>query len=123
MKILIVDDSTFTRAIHKQIVSSEGHDVIEAQDGTTALMLYDKERPDVVLVDLLMPDMDGMELVTAIKERDPKARIVICSTDRQKFRQQEAKSRGVDDFLTKPVDKEKLRNVLRRICEDSTTIG
>ncbi len=68
-----------------------------------------------MLVDLLMPDMDGMELVEKIREKYPSAKIVICSTDRQKFRRDDAKRLGVLDFLIKPVDKESLRATLAKI--------
>lgn len=113
-KILIVDDSAFTRGIHTQIVKSEGFDTVEAPDGTAAVETFVREKPDLVLTDLLMPDMDGMEVVKKIREIDPAAKIVICSTDRQKYRKEEASRLGAVGFLNKPIDREELRETVRK---------
>lgn len=111
-KVLIVDDSMFTRNIHRQIVQSGGYDTLEAAGGNQALEVYRKEKPDMVITDLLMPDMDGIDLVRLIRESDPKARIIVCSTDKQKFRQTEAKDSGAIAFVPKPADPEKLMEIL-----------
>ena len=112
--ILIVDDSAFTRNIHRQVIEGEDYEVVEAESGAAALEMFEKENPDLVMMDLLMPDMDGMEVTQKILEIDPGAKIIICSTDRQKYRQEEAKEVGVIGFLTKPINKEKMVHALRR---------
>ena len=117
-RILIVDDSTFTRNIHRQIVAAEGHETLEAGGGTDAVEIFDRERPDLVLIDLLMPDMDGIDAVRKMLEIDPDARILVCSTDRQRPRQEEAREAGVLEFLTKPVDPGKMAESLDRILKD-----
>lgn len=111
-KILIVDDSAFTRDIHKQIVISAGYQVLEAENGSQALEVFEKERPDLVIMDLLMPDMDGMEIIKRILETDPHAKTVICSTDKQKARQAEAREIGVLGFLTKPINAEEATEMI-----------
>ncbi|MBW1734300.1 MAG: response regulator [Deltaproteobacteria bacterium] len=115
IKILIVDDSAFTRAIHRQVIQNEGYQAVEAASGAEALDLFKKEKPDLVMMDLLMPEMDGMDVTKKILEIQPKAKIVICSTDRQKTRQAEAKQVGAVGFLTKPIDKKKMADTLRNI--------
>ena len=111
-KILIVDDSAFTRGIHRQILSAEGYETVEAASGAEAIEAFERENPDLTMVDLLMPDMDGMEAVKKILDAHPDARIVVCSTDKQKARQQEAEAAGALAFLTKPVDGAKAARVL-----------
>jgi two-component system, chemotaxis family, chemotaxis protein CheY len=108
IKVLVVDDSTFTREIHKDIISTSGFEVVEAASGKEALAVFDQENPDLVMVDLLMPDMDGMEVVGKILERQSNAKIIICSSDKQKHRRADAKEAGVLEFFSKPVDGDKL---------------
>ena len=117
-KILIVDDSAFTRNIHKQIVTSQGYETVEAKSGAEAVEMFSREKPDLVIIDLLMPGMDGMEVVGRMLEIDPGAKTVICSTDKQKARQEEARERGVLAFLTKPIDPEQLAETLDRLLAD-----
>ena len=107
-KILIVDDSAFTRGIHKDILTSGGYETVEAASGTEALEVFEKEKPDLTVVDLLMPDMDGMDVIRKLLESDPGAKIVVCSTDKQKPRQEEAREIGALGFLAKPIDDEEL---------------
>lgn len=115
--ILIVDDSAFTRGIHSRIIEALGHRTIEASSGAEAVETYRTKRPDLVIMDLLMPDMDGIDAVRRILALDPDARTVVCSTDKQKARQEEARGAGVLAFLTKPVDAEKLGRTLSDLVE------
>ncbi len=117
-KILIVDDSAFTRSIHKNILTEAGYATVEATSGAEAIAAYDAENPDLVLIDLLMPDMDGMDAARDILTGDPRAKIVICSTDKQKARQEEAESIGVLGFLTKPVNADKVKETLNGLLAD-----
>jgi len=116
-KIMIVDDSAFSRNIHKQILESAGYQVTEAASGADAVELYKKEKPDAVTMDLLMPDMDGMDAAKEILKADSNAKIIICSTDKQKFRKKEAKEIGAKGFVAKPVDPEELLDLLQEILE------
>jgi len=114
-RILIVDDSAFTRGIHKQILESQGYETLEAASGDEALEKFKREKPDLVMMDLLMPDADGMDVVREILQIDPDAKTVICSTDKQKFRQEEAKEIGTMGFITKPINAEKMVETLKKI--------
>jgi two-component system chemotaxis response regulator CheY len=116
-KILIVDDAAFTRSIHKQIVIAAGYEAMEASNGAEAIEKFDSEKPDAVMVDLLMPDTDGMDVVKKIREKDSSAKIIVCSADKQKFRQDDAQTAGAIAFLPKPVNPEKLMEILKQISE------
>lgn len=111
-KILIVDDSIFSRQFHKKLVSKLGYEVLEAADGEAAIAIYQEEKPDLIITDLLMPGLDGMEMIGKLLKLDSSAKIVILSSDKQKFRKEEAKKLGVVEFLPKPTDEERLAAVL-----------
>lgn len=117
-KILLVDDSAFTRGIHKQIITSGGYKTVEASDGAEAVAVFKKEKPDLIVTDLLMPDMDGMDVARKILEIDAHARIVICSVDRQRSRREEAEEIGVLGFLSKPANAEEMLELLDSISKD-----
>ncbi|MBF0227963.1 MAG: response regulator [Desulfobacterales bacterium] len=103
-KILTVDDSTFTRNFIKATLHSESYSIIEAINGKEAIEIYKKEKPDLVLIDILMPEMDGITACEKIREFDPKSKIIICTTDKQEYRKKKAKEIGVVDFIVKPFD-------------------
>jgi len=117
-KVLIVDDSAFTRSIHNQIITSAGYQTLEAASGAEAVATFEKEKPDLVVMDLLMPDMDGMDAVRRILEIDADARIVICSVDRQRYRRKESEEIGAVGFVSKPVDADEMIELLSDILED-----
>ncbi|HAO22588.1 MAG TPA: hypothetical protein DCQ37_20295 [Desulfobacteraceae bacterium] len=116
-KVLIIDDAMFTRSIHKQIVEAAGYQAIQASCGQEGLEKFNTEKPDIVMTDLLMPDMDGMEAVRKILATDPSATIFVCSADKQKYRQDEAREAGVKAFFPKPVNPEKLIETLKHLSE------
>jgi two-component system chemotaxis response regulator CheY len=117
-KVLIVDDSAFTRSIHNQIITSAGYQTLEAASGAEAVATFEKEKPDLVVMDLLMPDMDGMDAVRRILEINADAKIVICSVDRQRYRRKEAEEIGAVGFVNKPVDADKMIELLSDLLED-----
>jgi two-component system chemotaxis response regulator CheY len=117
-KVLIVDDSAFTRSIHNQIITSAGYQTLEAASGAEAVATFEKEKPDLVVMDLLMPDMDGMDAVRKILQINADARIVICSVDRQRYRRKEAQEIGAVGFVSKPVDADKMIELLSDLLED-----
>ncbi len=114
-KVMITDDSAFSRNILRQIVESGNYRVIEAANGAEAIALFKTEKPDAVTMDLLMPDMDGIDAVKKILETDPEAKIIVSSTDKQKFRKQEAKEAGALAFVSKPVDPDEILGTLKNI--------
>lgn len=113
--IMIVDDSAFSRSILVQIIEALGHRTIEADSGGNAVKTFKEKKPDLVIMDLLMPDMDGIEAIKQILSFDSTAKTMICSTDKQKARQEEARQAGVMAFLTKPVDGDQLNSKISEL--------
>jgi DNA-binding response OmpR family regulator len=114
MKILIVDDSKLSRSFVKQILSEEQHNFFEAHDGDQALELFSQEKPDLVFLDLTMPGMNGLDVLTRLKQLGGRANIIIASADVQEMTRKEAKKLGAAGYITKPFQAEELR----RIVED-----
>lgn len=79
MKILIVDDDQHIRRLYKEELEEEGYEVIIAATGTEALALFEKENPDLVTLDILMPDMDGIKVLRQMKEKKPRLPIIMST--------------------------------------------
>ncbi|MCS6793645.1 MAG: response regulator [Oscillatoriaceae bacterium SKYG93] len=101
-KILIVDDSNMSRKLMRKILQTEGHEVIEAKDGLTALETYLLEKPDLVLIDLLMPDMQGTEVLAKLRQLDDKAQVIVASADLQDLTRASVEAAGAVGYITKP---------------------
>lgn len=109
MKVLIVDDTTFMRTTIRRILEQQNiQDIYEAENGLEALTKYKILRPDLVIMDISMPVMDGIESVRLIKAFDLKANVIICSLQGQKANVMEAIKAGARSFLVKPVKADKL---------------
>ena len=101
--ILIVDDAAFMRMMIKDILTKNGFEVVgEAQTGKVAVELYQKLKPDLVTMDITMPEMNGIEAVKAIKKLDPAARVMMCSAMGQQAMVIDAIQAGARDFIVKP---------------------
>jgi len=118
-RILIVDDSAFARSRLAQVLRKAGHQVAEADGGAAALALMEEFRPDLVTVDLLMPEMDGMELIGRLKERWPQIPVVAVSADVQRSSQEEALAAGALAFFSKTGRPEELLDLIKTIKEES----
>jgi diguanylate cyclase (GGDEF)-like protein len=105
MKILIVDDSPTIRAAMSQLVKRMGHSVIEAEDGDKALFIYLRDRPDLVLIDVMMPVMDGYEAARRMRDSSPDewVPIIFLSSKEDDQDLDRAIEAGGDDYLVKPV--------------------
>ena len=113
MRVMIVDDAIFMRLTLKQIVESEGFEVVaEASNGMEAVTFYKTERPDLVLMDITMPDMDGIEALRQIHEYDSNAEVIMISALGQQTKIVEAIENGAKNFIVKPFEEKKIRNVL-----------
>jgi len=110
-KILIADDSTFMRNVLKDILSAKGHNLIMAENGKEALEKYNVEKPDLVLLDIIMPEVDGMEVLKKIGKT---AKIVVISAVGQDKMVEEAKELGALDYITKPFDNAKVIEVVKK---------
>lgn len=114
--ILIADDALFTRVMLRNILSDNGFNaIIEAETGTEAIWAYERWKPDLVIMDINMPEMDGMTAVSNILRVDPDARIIICSALGERQLMLEALEQGVIDFITKPLQPDKVVEVIKKI--------
>lgn len=102
MKILIVDDSSLSRRTLRRILESAGYEVVEAEDGMTALEMYFLEKPSLVLLDLVMKGMYGLDVLVKLREMDPKALVVIASADIQSSTRKLVDEAGALAFINKP---------------------
>jgi two-component system chemotaxis response regulator CheY len=105
-KILIVDDSALARRNLRQILEPEGYVVVEAEDGLVALERYFLEKPDVVLLDLVMKGMYGLEVLRKLREMDPDVCVLVVSADVQSSSHDLADEAGAKGFVSKPFNAE-----------------
>ncbi|HEU4769933.1 MAG TPA: response regulator [Pyrinomonadaceae bacterium] len=101
-KILIVDDSALSRRTLRRIVESAGYEAVEADDGMAALEIYFLEKPRLVLLDLVMKGMYGLDVLLKLREMDPQVRVVVASADIQSSTRQMADDAGALGFINKP---------------------
>jgi two-component system chemotaxis response regulator CheY len=115
-KILIVDDAAFMRMMVKDNLHKAGYmEFAEAGNGDEAVAAYVKDRPDLVLLDITMPVKDGLTALQEIRERDPDAKVVMCSAMGQESMVIEAIKLGALDFIVKPFKPERLLQTVRNI--------
>ncbi|MBU4075210.1 MAG: response regulator [Euryarchaeota archaeon] len=107
-EILIVDDAAFMRMILKKIIAPTGNEVIEAVDGLDGVSKYKEHRPNLVMLDIIMPNMDGIECLKHIMALDKNAKIVMCSAIGQQSLVNDAIKIGARDFVVKPFDAAKV---------------
>lgn len=113
IKLLVVDDSLFMRQMLKNILPRDKFQVVgEASTGKEAIDKFIELKPDLITMDITMPDMDGITAVKEIKKIVPDAKIIMCSAMGQKPMIREALEAGAIDFIIKPFDKEKAIKVL-----------
>ncbi|MBZ4417889.1 response regulator [Myxococcus sp. RHSTA-1-4] len=118
-KVLLVDDSLTVLLLHQVMLAERGYDSVTARDGLEALALAETERPDLVFLDVVMPNLDGFETCRALRGREPTRRtpIILCSTHSGARSVQEGFDSGCDDYLAKPFDGEELTALLRRYLD------
>jgi len=114
-KVLIVDDSALARRTMRQILEGAGYDVAEADDGLNALERYFLEKPDIVMLDLVMKGMYGLEVLGKLRELDPNVKVIVVSADIQTSSRELVEEAGGAAFVNKPFDR---NDILRAI--DST---
>ncbi|MCL6521191.1 MAG: response regulator [Firmicutes bacterium] len=113
-RVLVVDDSQFVRMRTAKLLREHGHEVLEAGNGREAVELYGRERPDLVLLDITMPEMDGLTALREILAADAGARVVMCTALAQKATVLEAIKAGAKDFLVKPFEPERVLQSVER---------
>jgi two-component system, chemotaxis family, chemotaxis protein CheY len=114
--ILIVDDAAFMRMMLKNIITELGHTVVgEGANGQQAVNLYQELKPDLVTMDITMPEMDGIAAVKEIRSKNPDAKIIMCSAMGQQALVLEAIQSGAKDFIVKPFEKDRIRDAITRV--------
>lgn len=117
-KILITDDTLFMRVMLKGILGASGYtDILEAENGEEAVAQFKKHQPDLVLMDITMPVMDGITATKIIRELDSNAKVVICSAMSQKEMVMEAVLAGAVDFIVKPFQSDRVIESVRKVAE------
>jgi two-component system chemotaxis response regulator CheY len=113
--ILIVDDAAFMRMMIKDILTKNGYNVVgEAENGKIAVDKYNEVKPDLVLMDITMPEMDGIQALKAIKGTDSNATIIMCSAMGQQAMVIEAIQSGAKDFIVKPFQAERVLEAVKK---------
>jgi two-component system, chemotaxis family, chemotaxis protein CheY len=117
-RIVIVDDAKFMRLTLTNILKKAGHDIAgEAVDGEAAVMMYRQLKPDLVTMDVTMPEMSGLEAVKKIKGEFPDAKIIMCSAMGQQKMVVEAIEMGAKDFIVKPFDEQRVLEAINRVLK------
>ena len=118
-KIMMVDDAAFMRKVIKDTLSKAGYtDLYEAVDGADAVEKYNEIKPDLVLMDITMPNMDGLEALKAIRAADGGANVVMCSAMGQETMVIDAIRSGAKDFIVKPFKPERVLKTVTSIVGD-----
>lgn len=114
-KVLVVDDAQFMRMMLKDILTKNGFEIIgEAKNGAEALERYKELKPDIVTLDITMPEVDGITALKNIKEYDPSAKAVMCSAMGQQGMVIESIQAGAKDFIVKPFQADRVIEAIRK---------
>lgn len=120
-KILIVDDSALSRRTLRRILETAGYEVEEAADGMAALEVYFLEKPGLVLLDLVMKGMYGLDVLVKLREMDQEARVVVASADIQSSTRKMVDEAGALGFITKPFVSEQVIAAVGAVLEEGAT--
>ncbi|HQU93795.1 MAG TPA: response regulator, partial [Pyrinomonadaceae bacterium] len=120
--ILIVDDEQSYRQLLELVFKGDGHDVRTAANGREAVELVLEEAPNVIISDVRMPDMDGIEMLRAVRETHPDLGVVFMTAHASVESAREAFKLGADDFITKPFDVEELKLIVKKTLEKQELI-
>ncbi|NMB53298.1 MAG: response regulator [Leptolinea sp.] len=113
-KVLVVDDAEFLRVRITKMLTGEGYEVKEAENGAKAVEIYQQIKPDVVLMDITMPEMDGLTALKNIRGLDPNARIIMLTALGQESVVMEAVKAGAKDFVVKPYDGDRVLQAISK---------
>ncbi len=115
-KILLVDDAGFMRMMIKNNLTKAGYtSFVEGEDGQRAIELYQQEKPDLVIMDITMPNVNGIQALAEIKKLDPSAKVVMCSAMGQESMVMDAISLGAMDFIVKPFKQDRIVQTVSKI--------
>ncbi|RKD34446.1 response regulator [Thermohalobacter berrensis] len=115
-KVLVVDDAAFMRMMVKDILTKNGYEVVgEAENGAQAIEKYKELNPDLVIMDITMPEVDGIQAVKEIKGMDNNANIVMCSAMGQQAMVIESIQAGAKDFIVKPFQADRVLEAVKKV--------
>lgn len=121
-RILVVDDAKFMRTTLQSILTKDNHDVVgEAENGKEAISLFLKEKPDLIIMDITMPIMNGIEAIKEIMKIDSNASILVCSAMGHQKVVVEAIELGAKDFIVKPFDEHRVLETVNRVLSHITS--
>lgn len=114
--IMICDDAAFMRMMIKDILSKNGYNVVgEAENGAVAVDKYSELKPDLVLMDITMPEMDGIQALKKIREKDSSASVIMCSAMGQQAMVIESIQAGAKDFIVKPFQADRVLEAVKKV--------
>jgi CheY-like chemotaxis protein len=119
-KILVIDDSSLARRMTRKILEELGHDVEEASDGAQGLELFVLKHHDLVVLDMVMHGMYGLEVLTKLKELDPKLRVIVLTADIQQSTRSQVQDAGAAAMVNKPINKDALAEILQIVDAGGT---
>ena len=113
-KILVTDDAKFMRTMLSGFLTAEGHEVIEAGNGIEMLNMYKEHKPDLITLDITMPEMDGLEAIKKLRMMYPTAKVIMCSAMGQQSMVIEALQNGAIDFIVKPFQQDRVIDSVKK---------
>lgn len=113
--LLVVDDAAFMRMRCSKLLTENGYKVIEAENGLQAIQLYQQHKPDAVLLDITMPEMDGLTALREIRRLDPNARVAMVTAMGQQSIVMEALKAGARDFVLKPFQSDRVLGTVKKL--------
>jgi two-component system, chemotaxis family, chemotaxis protein CheY len=116
-KILLVDDSGLSRRILRRILEPAGYEVLEAEDGMGALERYYLDRPDLVMLDMTMNGMHGLDVLAQLRQMDPQVAVIVATADIQDSSRELAATGGAKRFLTKPFSPQQVLDAVHAVLE------
>lgn len=114
-KILIVDDAEFLRVRISKMLTADGFEVVEAENGLKAIEAYQANHPDMVLMDITMPEMDGLSALKELRKIDPAAKVIMLTALGQESVVLEAVKSGARDFIVKPFERDRVLSAINKI--------
>lgn len=120
--VLVADDLSLVRMLCRRYLEAAGYRVIEARDGREALTSYHEHRPAAVLLDVLMPEMDGLAVLRAIKALDPSARVAMLTAENERNRVTGALDLGAKDYIVKPFQPDRVVRAVERLIGPPTAL-
>jgi CheY-like chemotaxis protein len=116
-KILIVDDSSLARRTLRRLLEEMGHQVEDAAEGAQALERFFLSQPDLVILDMLMSGMYGLDVLTKLRELKPDVRVIVATADIQQATRDQVRAAGAQAMLNKPINRDTLNTTLRAVLE------